>query len=140
MSGQVLRLALVLEHMQWAAGDHDWPPQSVSLRSVSGAIELIDYFKAMLVRALGETNISQGERGATALARAIVARPGLETINLREVRRGWGIPGLSTRGALEAAAGELEEAGWLTLVRPAGRGRPSTDWTVNPLVYGQSPG
>ena len=140
MPGQALRLALVLELLWWAAGpDGTSEPRQVSIKALNAALELIDqYFNPMLARVLGEAAQPQIDRQAAVLARAILSRRA-ETINARQVRREWRLPGLRESAAVAAAIGALEEAGWLV---PAGgrdggsAGRQRSDFAVDQRVHG----
>ena len=140
MPGQALRLALVLELLWWAAGPEGIAePDQVSATALGSALELIDhYFKPMLTRVLGEAALPQIDRHAAVLARAIQNRRA-ESINARQVRRDWRLPGLREGPAVTAAIGALEEAGWLV---PAGArdggsaGRQRSDYKVDPRVHG----
>jgi hypothetical protein len=136
--GHVVRIALVLEHIQWAAGNCSTPPAQIGLVALTRAVQLIEeYFKPMAVRVLGGATVHKSDRAATALARAIVERRATE-INLRDVRRRWGLPRLNEGDLLSSACRELQDAGWLRELKNAGPGRPSKTYVVNPIVHEHS--
>ena len=135
MQGYVARIALVLEHLGWAAGVDAAPPCEISLRSVLGAIELMEkYFKPMLRRVLGSASVKLAERAAAVLARAIIERKAT-WINLREVRRGWNLPKFTDKQLVEEACRELVEGGWLREAEYSGHGRRPKSFDVNPRVH-----
>jgi hypothetical protein len=111
--GYVARIALVLEHLWWAVSETEAAPSKVEARAVKASADLVDeYFAPMLARILGEEAITQSERAATLLARAIIDRKA-ETLNIRTVKREWRVPGLMRTAAVDAAVHELVEARWL---------------------------
>jgi hypothetical protein len=138
MPGQVLRLALALDHLWWAAEETAPRPVAVSRRALGAALDLIEgYFKPMLHRTLGEAALPKPERDAATLGRAILARKP-EVVNARIVRREWRMPGLKEARDVNVAIGLLEEAGWLLPVPGrAGEtaGRQRNDYSVHPAVY-----
>ncbi len=136
--GLVLRLALVLEHLWWAATPENPPLRSVGLAALRGAILLWEeYFRPQAVRVYSEASIPQRDRGATTLARWI-KKTRVQVVNLRDIRRTAGLPGLSTSAAVAEAAEELVAAGWL-IPAPAreggSKGRQSLDFKVNPRLW-----
>lgn len=144
MPGQALSLALVVEFLRWAAMDDNEPqPTIVSQRSVITAIELIEgYFKPMARRTYGDAAMPKSERDAATLGREIVKR-GPDVINVRDVRRKWGLSGFgkasnSGKGdGLDAAISVLVELGLLTPI--GGRhgstpGRQRADFKVHEAV------
>ena len=135
MPGYVARLALVLEHAQWAVSNEAFPPTTVSAGAVRSAVALTDaYFKPMQVRVLGEAALGQAERGAAVLAREIVSRR-VDELNVRQVKREWRLPGLQ-EGTVDAAVLELVEAGWLKGDEgPRKPGRPGKTYMVDPRVH-----
>jgi hypothetical protein len=136
MPGQVLRIALVLEHVWWAAKPDAPQPTKVSACAMGAAMELIEgYVKPMLRRVAGEAALPKVDRNAATLARAILDRRP-ERINARDIRRSWRLSGLREASEVIAAIIALTEARWLE--RPqttGGRGRPREDYRVNPRVY-----
>ena len=143
MPGQALRLALILELLWWAAGPEGVAePHEVSGKALGSALDLVEsYVKPMLVRVLGEAAFPKIDQQAATLARAILERRAT-SINAREVRRDWRLPGLREAGAVAAAIGALEEANWLKAI--GGRdgtssGRQRSDYAVDPRVHGGRP-
>lgn len=133
--GLVVRLSLILEYLHWALeGEGEPEPQSISVRSVGFACHLVDeYFTKMSERAFGDAAIPLPEKHATAIAKKILkAKP--RTINVREIRRAWGIPGLRRAEDVRAAVAELEAAGWVRQEGAVVVGRPRLDFEVNPQV------
>jgi hypothetical protein len=137
--GQALRLALVIELLRWACGPDREPELGrVSADSLGAALDWFDsYFRPMLARVLGEATMPPADRGAAVLAQAIRERRAT-SINRREVRRSWSLPGLRDTSRLTAAIAVLEEARWLVKVggRDGGSaGRERTDYAVDPRVH-----
>ncbi|HRF07461.1 MAG TPA: DUF3987 domain-containing protein [Xanthobacteraceae bacterium] len=135
MPGLVLRLALVLESLWWSATEDEVTPQAVSIKALQAAINLCDnYVMDMLTRVYGDAALPQVERNATTLARWITKNKPAN-INLRELRRTTGLPGLTEADDVSAAADELVAAGWLRPAPPTpGRGRKPGDYLVNPAI------
>lgn len=135
--GVVLRLALILEYLDWAVG-HDPEPAAVSLVSVAAAIALYeDYLFPSACRVFGGAAREKGDMIAATLAKQIRHRRA-RTINARTIRREWGLSGLTTANAVNEALGRLEAAGWVR--RIGGRegdtpGRERADWEVNPKLW-----
>jgi putative DNA primase/helicase len=130
-----LRLALVTELMQWAAGDETPPPAEVSTRAIGAACDFMDdYARPMAARIYGDAALPPAERDAAQIARKI-RREGHRMVNARVIRCEWRLPGLRHAAEVEEAIAFLCEAGWLT---PAGTrdgdssGRKSKDYRVNP--------
>lgn len=135
LHGYVLRVALVVELMRWAAGAELTPPQEVSAEVFSAVCDFMDsYARPMALRIYGDAALPAAERGAAQIARRI-RRDGLHIINARVVRREWRLPGLTDIESVSEAIEVLCDAGWLT---PAGSrsggtpGRKSADYRVNP--------
>lgn len=139
MPGQVLRLALVLTLLMWAAGDDDTPePREVTAEALGAGLDLMDgYFKPALARVLGEASAPLVDRQTATLAHAIVERQAM-VINARDVRRGWRLPGLRDAATVEAAIRGLVEARWLieAPTREGGSaGRQRADYRVDMQVH-----
>jgi len=137
-NGLVLRLALVLEYLEWAAADGP-EPEAVSRASVAAAIALLeDYLLPSTCRAYGVAGRDKGEAAAAMLARQIRHR-GERTINAKTVYRYWGLPGLTASKAMNDALAKLQAGGWVrpasSAVSTAKGGRPPGDWEVNPLLW-----
>jgi hypothetical protein len=137
-SGLVLRLALILEYLEWAAADGP-EPDAVSPHSVAAATALFEeYLLPSACRAYGGAGRDKGETDAAMLARQIRHRREA-VINAKAVYREWGLPGLSTSKAVRDALDKLQAAGWVrpatSAVSTARGGRPPSDWEVNPLLW-----
>jgi hypothetical protein len=132
--GQILRLALVLEHLWWC-GDGTVAPQSIQKRVLEAAVSLVDaYFLPNAERVFGDAVIPLQERNARLLAHWIIEnRPG--TVNITDVRDNARLPGLRESEAVKAACRFLAEAHWLIEVGHSGRGRPRGDYVVNPKLW-----
>lgn len=133
-----MRLALVFEHLWWAAKPDGTPePTCVSRKALGAALDLIEhYVKPMLLRVAGEAALPERDRDAVTLARAILNRRP-DIINAREVRREWRLPGLREPARVDAAIAALVEARWLALVPVPGNdpGRRRKDFRVDPRVF-----
>lgn len=136
--GLVIRIALVLEHLWWAANtfESEGPPEKVSLRAIKAAIRLREeYIKPMQVRTFAHAGKTENERLGALLANWIATeRP--KRVNTREIVRGR-IFGLSETKQVAAAIEYLVEANWLSPAETSTgkRGRPKRDFTVNKSVY-----
>jgi hypothetical protein len=139
MPGLAVRLALVLEHLWWAAEPDGTPePPAVSRKALGTALDFIEnYAKPMLLRVIGEAALPERDRDAAALARAILQRQP-EIINAREVGRKWRLHGLREPARVDAALAALVESRWLTPVQVPGNdpARRRKDFKVNPQVFG----
>jgi len=140
MPGVVLRLALVLEHLWWAA-DGGEPPSHVSARATAAAAGLVtDYFLPMARRAYGDAALPDDERGARTITRWILAK-GIRRFNASELRRKVKLPGLRTAKEIKAALDDLGGADWI-FHRPSREGdtsgRQRADYTVNLSIWEQS--
>ncbi len=148
MPGQLLRLALVLEHLWWAAPGRDntgrlsWKmtrfPEIIGPKAIVAAARLIDtYFKPMAERVYGDAALPQQDRSAATVAQWIV-REKIRRVNARELRRKTRLPGLKEAGPVQAALTVLEEAGWLRF-DPSREGdqagRVRQDYEVNPSLW-----
>ncbi len=136
--GHVLRLALVLEFLWWAAPPATLEPGHVSARAIKAAAALVeDYFKPMAERVYGDAALPSQDRLAAILARWIVRkRP--ETINARDVRRTSGLPGFKEPDAVRAAITALVDVDWLipTKAREGDTpGRHREDYRINPTLW-----
>ncbi len=136
--GQVARLATILEHLWWAAVPNAAEPSAISEKAVMAAAGLVDgYFIPMAERVFGDAAIPEAERHAMALVRHL-RQHALTHFNARQLRRQIG-GGLRKPECMNAACSALVEAG---LIRPkpsrvgGTEGRCSTDYEVNPALYG----
>ncbi len=137
LRGTVLRLALVVELMGWAAnGGRE--PDTIRLETLVAVLGFVDdYAKPSALRVFGDAALPEEERNAAALARYI-RKTKAQQINARDIRRSSGIATLKVAADVEAATEALTEAGWL---RPAPSregdtpGRSSKNFIVNPAVH-----
>lgn len=137
--GKVLRLALVLEYLEWSISPEGTPePAAISKFTLAAAAELVaEYFSPMAERLFGDAGLPKTDRTAATLARAIRQR-GCHNINLSAVRRDWRLPGLRDAAGVNEAVDALQEAAWL---RPTPNrdgdtpGRQKSDFAVNPKLY-----
>ena len=134
--GFAARLSLVIEYLRWAGG-HGQEPESVSPSSLVAAIRLFDnYLTPMARRTYGEAGLSDTEQHAATIARWIERKRPL-TVNVRELQRMPGLPGLDKAEAIRAALDYLTEAGWLrpTYTRHgATHGRKARNYEINPAI------
>lgn len=134
--GQALRLAGLRELCEWAMTGGDHRPTMISATSMAAAIEAVDsFFAPMAQRVLGSVGTAQTSRDASELAK-IIARKGVTTINRRALGRQMR-GRLAEDAAYEAALDTLEDGYWVRpKPRPNGkRGRPRTDYEVNPHLF-----
>lgn len=139
--GVALRIALILEHLWWAAEAplEEEPPEQISEAAYRAATEFIDrYATPMAARALDVAARPHEDKAAAKLAR-ILRKSGVVTFNARDVRRNsLGPVGELARGPTMAAACEVLEAAHL--IRHTGTragdtaGRRAATYEVNPLL------
>ena len=133
--GRVLRLALVVEHLNWSMRDEDSPPpEIVTGESVAYAGAYLDYLAAMFERVLAGLKIDATERDAAIVARLLVDEKPLK-INERENYQRAGFSFLRDKETRRSVFKALSDAG---LVRPStktGKGRKAGDWDVNPAIW-----
>lgn len=132
--GVVLRLALILELMEWA-GTNRPEATSVSRESVAAAIGLFEaYLLPSACRVIGGAARDKGEAVAASLLKQIrLRRAG--TVNTKSIYRTWSLPGLTSAAPVNAALDILCAGGWVRRSRDARPGRPAGDWEVNPLLW-----
>jgi hypothetical protein len=127
--GRVLRLALVMHHLEWAMGDEGTPPTEIGEESMSTAIVYLDYAEKMFERVVGGVTASVEEEDAAALARHIrtTGMKALRETGQDGVGRIKGLRGLRDAKRRKAVLTALAERGWIR--RGEGRG----SWEVNAL-------
>lgn len=136
--GGVLRIALTLEYLWWAADPMAGPePRAVSERAMGYALMLIDeWLIHHAARVFAETSRPAEDSQAATLAKWIVkAKP--ETINAYAVRIKEKLPGIRDSKGMKVACEGLVSAGWLRFA--GGRdgenqGRQRLDFQVNPWI------
>ena len=142
LDGIALRLALAIELANWAwlGGDE---PRSVSAAAVVAVADFIEgYALPMAQRVYGDAGLPAVERNAASVARYL-RRSKLTSFNARDLRRTAGLPGLRDAEPFKEALDALVEAEWL---RPAPTrhgatvGRRTSDYLVNPAIYGAANG
>lgn len=135
LPGIALRLALVLEYLDWSLSNQ---PEMVTISqaSVSRSIRLVeDYFKPMARRVYGNSSLPAAGKNAAIIARQIMKfKP--DIVNASRIRREWNLPGLNEADPIHKALDVLVEGGWLSKpTKPIGKGRPRLDYKVNPELY-----
>jgi hypothetical protein len=135
MPSFVLRLALVLEYLWWAASTAKPEPSTISRRALVGGIGLAQhYFLPMAERCYGDAALPDAERHAAAIGRWI-RRTKPTVVNARELRREHradipGLPNDSTK--IKDALAVLVEARWLFRVEQYRAHSRRDDYRVNP--------
>lgn len=136
LPGMAARLALILAHLDWAAGRGALPPDQVTADQFGRAACYVeDYALPMARRAYAEASAPPEERAAQRLARLIVEE-GWETFTLRDVTR-RARQGLRRNAEVEPALDVLTQAAWIRPDRQASGpkgGRPQLLFRVNPAV------
>ena len=132
--GYILRVALVLEYLEWADDSSLPEPTEISRKSIGFAGYLFDdYFRPMAERVYGDAASTDEVRAATQVAR-LIRSEGIEVLNARNLQRRK-IPGLKTAVQVDDAIQVLKEHD-VIVMKPAseksGAGRPSSDFTINP--------
>lgn len=138
--GAVLRLALILEFLNWELGDPE--PKFVSKLSVVRAIALADdYFFPMARRVYQDAGLSQVERDASRIAKAIL-RNSVEGFNARDLSRGYidgnSIQKFKSTSRRDSALDLLIDAGVIA-EDPAREGetpgKKAKNYLVNPKIF-----
>ncbi|MFO1149082.1 MAG: DUF3987 domain-containing protein [Alsobacter sp.] len=134
--GHALRLALVLEFLQWCVTPGAPEPQTISRRSLIRACGLMDgYFGPMARRVFADAAIPVPDRDAGALAKWL-RDTRLQDFNGRDARRAPGSP-IKDAKRMDAACNTLVEAGLIRTSPAAGiSGRPRKAFLVNPKIQG----
>jgi hypothetical protein len=143
--GVALRLALIVEHLWWAAEAplDQGPPESIGAAAFDAAATFIDrYSMPMAARTLEMAARPVEDRAAVKLI-GLLRKAGRRTFNARDARRGsLGPVGDLAKGSVMTGACEVLEAAHLVRhvgVRAGGsHGRRSSDYEVNPLVLSES--
>ena len=138
--GTVVRLALALALLDWAANPSATVPQprAITGESLSAACRLWDYFRAHARAVLARAFPSDGERLMRQVLGWIRAR-GAARISREDVRRDALGQALNAHQSLQVIQA-LERAGFLRKAEAdyAGNGRPALRWDVNPALIGQT--
>jgi hypothetical protein len=138
--GHVLRLAIVIEFLDWSAKPTSPEPKNISTDSMLKAIKLLeDYFLPMARRVFNEAAIPLDELRAMTLI-GWLRDHDMRRFNARDTRRTIGGT-LRKSVDMNAACETLERAG---LIRPAfsragkSKGQQRKDYDVNPVVFAGS--
>jgi hypothetical protein len=138
LQGRVLRIALVLEYLNWIGQNRKEEPEQVTTDSLNRAIRLVeDYFYPMAERAYGEVGITEKEKLAKILAKWILKNQP-EIINTRSISREAKIRELKKADKIRMAVEYLQSLDWLQKVQTendSAGGRKREDYKINPNVY-----
>lgn len=138
LPGFAVRLAVVFEHLAWAAREGGTAPEAVGEDAMRRATAFLAvYAVPMARRVFGEAALPEAERDARRLARWLLRQaPCPEVLNARVLRRQADGPGIPKAERITTALGELAELGWVRSEATSGHrgGRPRGDWAVNPMV------
>ena len=96
LPGFCIRLAVILEHLEWCWTRRAPPPDRIGANAVAAAADFLErYAVPMARRVFGEASLPKAERDARAIARWLAKHnPVPDTINERELRRMSGGPGI----------------------------------------------
>ncbi|WP_308911503.1 DUF3987 domain-containing protein [Pseudokordiimonas caeni] len=134
--GFVLRLALILEYMEWAAGPERPEPHEVGEKAIRHAIALADqYFAPMAERAFGMAAKPKISQNALVIANHLLANPA-ERIVVRDLYTSGPLRRVSSE-EVEDACNELVALDWLKhdfVRRGPNAGRPQKAYLVNPYL------
>jgi hypothetical protein len=143
--GLALRLALIIEHLWWAAGGSgltSGPPTVISEAAFEAACRFVsEYTLPMAARVYGDAAADVPQRNAAMLARWIAERrhPAKERpteVHVRTMQRQTKLPGLHSADDIHAACKELVEARWLLPgTRPGGNQRLRAAYPINPALW-----
>lgn len=140
LPGFCVRLAVILQHLEWCWHGRSAPPNRINLAAVESAADFLEkYAVPMARRVFGEAALPQRDRDAHAIGRWLAKQePVPEIVNERDLRRIAEGPGIRDAARISAALEELGEAGWLrpAPARSSGHGRQRLDWAVNPALRG----
>ncbi len=135
--GVILRLAMVLEYLEWSITDNP-EPSNIGKDSIACAIGLYEeYLLPSACRVFSGSLREEDEIAGAMLIKQIRHRQET-TVNAKSIYQGWSLPGLTSANRVNAALKRLDEGGW---VRRASRpsnckgGRPPNDWDVNPALW-----
>lgn len=139
LDGMAVRMALILEFIEWAMHPDRPEPAEVSAESFALAAHFLSAYAApMANRVYRKAGMNMVDRNATALARRI-RRERLTIINSRELGRSGGLRGVSGSQRADHArdvCNALVEAGWLLPPEASGKaGRTKADYAVNPRCH-----
>jgi phage/plasmid primase-like uncharacterized protein len=130
---RALRLALVMEYLAWAVSDGQPEPQSVTSSSIASAGAYLSYAEKMFERSISGLGISRQENDAALIARHIMASPAAQ-INERQLYQTQGFAHLRDSQRRKEAFATLERMGWIMPASRESKGRPRSNWLVNPKL------
>lgn len=135
LPGMAVRLALILAHLDWAAGGPD--PFEITARHFARAAYFIDaYALPMARRAYADGSTPKEVRGGTKLA-AIIIEQRWRRFTTSDVLR-LNRAGLNTKAELDPILDALETGDLIRALTPKtegrGKGRPSRAYAVNPAL------
>lgn len=138
LRGWALRLALVIEHADYAFGDADRLPDEIGRSALLRACAFIEEYQRPMARRVYSNIEAQRELARAKSALKEIQRRREPVINRKAVQRSWGIPGLSSPDVAQSTFTLLEETGWLRLAPKGdtGPGRAPADYHVNPSLFG----
>jgi hypothetical protein len=141
-NGAALRIALILEHLWWAAVSplNEPPPETITLTAYKAAIDFIDgYSIPMAARTMNLAMRPLEDRAGAKLAR-LLRKHRVPQFNARDVRRNaLGPVGELAKPSVMSAACEVLEAAHL--IRHIGgrdgltKGRMASTFEVNPALF-----
>lgn len=143
-SGGILRIAAILEHLDWAFSSESLPPASISAGAIRRAAILYDeYLIPMAERTFGDAARPERERLAATLARQILKRreevtDNASIITARDIQRLWKPVGLDNAEKIKKALAALGDADWLrdsSAREGETPGRQRTAYLVNPKIW-----
>ena len=141
--GRLVRLALVFEHLAWAAcDDGTTEPASVSADAVARAGGYIDYAATIFERVIAGLAITRAQADAAQIARHVLAiaqaaplqTKSLKPLNERTLYQMRAFSWARDRERRTEALKVMQDAGWLRPPQADGPGRPRGDWQVNPRI------
>ena len=139
--GHVIRIALILEFLDWAADEfEDDPPVEVRARSLRAAVQIREeYIKPMQFRVFGHSMKTPEFGVAKAIAEHICEKK-LERFNVRQVVRFARIKGVHShtgKDIVDAALAYLVSLNWITEVEVHSKtpGRRKRDFEVNERLW-----
>jgi len=89
LPGFCVRLAVILQHLEWCWDGRSAPPDRIGMAGVASAADFLEkYAVPMARRVFGEAALPQSERDAHAIARWLLKQePVPEIVNERDLRR-----------------------------------------------------
>ncbi|WP_299970198.1 YfjI family protein [uncultured Roseobacter sp.] len=135
LPGLSVRVATVLALMDSVAVGEE-PVTSISAAHMGRACHYVgEHLRRHAYRAYGAASQPQELRAASRVAE-IIQREGLRQVSTRDIQR-RGLVGLQSAKEIGPAFAALESAAWISAIQqPAGPGRPSKIYAVNPRLEG----